>query len=202
VRSIVRVVVDRDGGIDLDAVADASRLASATLDAAEEDPAGSPLPGPYVLEVTSPGVDRPLAQPRHWRRARGRLVSVRRRDGGHVEGRVLGADDEGADLAVPVGPAVRGRPPRRRVVRILFAEVALAAVQVEFGAVEELDADLAGLSPTGAARAAGADDADDADDHGAVAENADDHDAEDAAGPDGDVAAGRPGPPTGKEMNR
>nr|MDT0666278.1 ribosome maturation factor RimP [Micromonospora sp. DSM 115978] len=69
-RSVVRVVVDRDGGIDLDAVAEASRLVSAVLDEGR-----GPLPGAYVLEVTSPGVDRPLTRPRHWQRAVGRLVA-------------------------------------------------------------------------------------------------------------------------------
>ena len=71
-RRRVCVVVDRDGGIDLDAVADVSKSVSDVLDAS--DALGS---APYVLEVTSPGVDRPLTQPRHWRRARGRLVSCR-----------------------------------------------------------------------------------------------------------------------------
>lgn len=70
-RSLVRVVVDRDGGIDLDAVAEVSRVVSAALDGDDDA-----FAGPYVLEVSSPGVDRPLTQPRHWRRASGRLVTV------------------------------------------------------------------------------------------------------------------------------
>ena len=74
-RSVVRVVVDRDGGIDLDAVADVSRLVSAALDAAE-DRGREIFTGEYQLEVSSPGVDRPLTQPRHWRRNVGRLVKV------------------------------------------------------------------------------------------------------------------------------
>src|SRR3954465_3991900 len=70
-RSVVRVVVDRDGGLDLDAVAEVSRVVSGVLD--ETDGTGE---APYTLEVTSPGVDRPLTEPRHWRRAAGRLVRV------------------------------------------------------------------------------------------------------------------------------
>ena len=85
-RSVVRVVVDRDGGVDLDAVADISRDISAALD---EDPVTGDAP--YTLEVTSPGVDRPLTEPRHWRRAVGRLVSVDVREGGRLTGRVLDA---------------------------------------------------------------------------------------------------------------
>ncbi|CAO5148715.1 Ribosome maturation factor RimP [Frankia sp. AiPs1] len=134
-RSLVRVVVDRDGGIDLDAVADASRTVSELLDAAEA--AGDALiGGPYVLEVTSPGVDRPLTAPRHWRRAVGRLVTIRDLDGGEVSGRVLSADEAGADLSVPVGPARRGRPARHRTDRVLFERVARATVEVEFTATE------------------------------------------------------------------
>jgi ribosome maturation factor RimP len=70
-RSLVRVFVDRDGGIDLDAVAEVSRAVSAALDAQDDA-----FAGPYVLEVSSPGVDRPLSEPRHWRRNVGRLVTV------------------------------------------------------------------------------------------------------------------------------
>ena len=94
-RSVVRVVVDRDGGIDLDAVAEVSRTLSAALD--ESDVMGQ---APYVLEVTSPGVDRPLTQPRHWRRAAGRLVRVNVADAGSVTGRVTTADDDNVTLDV------------------------------------------------------------------------------------------------------
>ena len=63
-RRQVRVIVDGDGGVSLDDVAVVSQRVSAALD--DSAAMGS---GPYVLEVTSPGVDRPLTQPRHWRRA-------------------------------------------------------------------------------------------------------------------------------------
>jgi ribosome maturation factor RimP len=81
-RRLLRIVVDRDGGVDLDAVAEASRDASNVMGET-----------PYVLEVTSPGVDRPLTLPRHWRRARGRLVEASTSDGDKVRGRVTEADD-------------------------------------------------------------------------------------------------------------
>jgi ribosome maturation factor RimP len=171
-RSVVRVVVDRDGGIDLDAVAEATRLVSAELDADD-----GPVSGPYVLEVTSPGVDRPLVAPRHWRRARGRLVSVELTDGERFVGRLHTVGDETAAL-VPV-PTGRSRatalaaPPRR----VRFADVARAVVEIEFGPVPTLDedgADVAAdlddfddLGADGAADAvAGADAADDTDDGG------------------------------------
>ncbi len=92
-RSLVRVVVDGDDGVDLDDVADVSRAISSVLD--EHD--GIMGQAPYVLEVTSPGVDRPLVSPRHWRRAVGRLVRLPR-EGGDTEGRVVSVDDAGVVL--------------------------------------------------------------------------------------------------------
>jgi ribosome maturation factor RimP len=89
-RSVVRVIVDRDGGVDLDAVAEISRPVSDALDAAEAFGESA-----YVLEVTSPGVDRPLTAPRHWRRNIGRMVEV---DG--VTGRIVEATDSGVALEV------------------------------------------------------------------------------------------------------
>lgn len=96
-RSLVRVTVDADGGIDLDAVAEVSRAVSDVLD--DNDDA---LPGAYVLEVSSPGVDRPLTEQRHWRRAVGRLVSVPV-GGEPVTGRVRAVGDAGVVLEVGGG---------------------------------------------------------------------------------------------------
>lgn len=87
-RRLVRVVVDADGGVGLDDVAMLSERVSAVLDTA--DAMGT---GPYVLEVTSPGVERPLTEPRHWRRAAGRLVHAPLTAGGEITGRVVTADD-------------------------------------------------------------------------------------------------------------
>src|SRR3954453_12794219 len=89
-RSVVRVVVDSDSGVDLDAVADVSRSVSAVLDGA--DPLGEQ---PYVLEVTSPGVERPLTEPRHWRRNIGRKVRA-----GDREGRIHEVTDDGVTIEV------------------------------------------------------------------------------------------------------
>lgn len=87
-RRLLRVVVDRDGGVDLDAVAVASRDFASALDS--HNVMGDT---PYVLEVTSPGVDRPLTEQRHWRRAIGRLVEAAVHTGGLVRGRVVDVDD-------------------------------------------------------------------------------------------------------------
>ncbi|WP_375499931.1 ribosome maturation factor RimP [uncultured Jatrophihabitans sp.] len=97
-RSLVRVVVDADGGVDLDAIALVSRVISDALDTADVAQTGV-LAGSYVLEVSSPGVDRPLSEPRHWRRARGRLVAVSA-GGQPLTGRVLDTSDTGVTLDV------------------------------------------------------------------------------------------------------
>lgn len=114
-RMVVRIVVDRDGGFGLDDVADLSRDVSALLDDHDDL-----LPGAYVLEVSSPGVDRPLTLPRHWRRNVGRLVEVRLVDGESVSGRIMRANDSSAGLDVD-GESTD----------LAYERVARAVVQVE-----------------------------------------------------------------------
>jgi ribosome maturation factor RimP len=116
-RRLLRVVVDSDRGVSLDDAAAISRKLSAALDAA-------PVMGdfPYTLEVSSPGVDRPLTDPRHWRRAVGRLVQVTAADAGPISGRILAADDDGVTLDV----AGEHR-------RFGYAALGAGAIQVEFG---------------------------------------------------------------------
>ena len=121
-RHVVRVLVDTDGGINLDDVAVVSREISAALDAAEEN-GGEVLAGEYQLEVGSPGVDRPLTEPRHWRRNRTRLVAVN-----GLTGRVVEVDDEGIVLDVD------GTPRSLR-----FAELGPGKVQIEFKRMDEAD---------------------------------------------------------------
>jgi ribosome maturation factor RimP len=97
-RHIVRVVVDGDAGVSLAAVAELSRAVSSALDASERS-GGELFAGEYELEVSSPGVDRPLTEYRHWRRNLGRLVRVTVHE--HpVTGRVTAADEAGVVLDV------------------------------------------------------------------------------------------------------
>jgi ribosome maturation factor RimP len=98
-RSVVRVVVDRDGGVSMDDVADVSRAVSDALDALDEAEPGVLGPS-YVLEVTSPGVDRPLTAARHWRRNIGRRVTVVLHEGPNITGRLTSADDAAIVLDV------------------------------------------------------------------------------------------------------
>ncbi len=96
-RSVLRVLVDGEDGVDLDDITAVSRAVSEALD--RDDPRDPVLAGPFVLEVSSPGVDRPLTEPRHWRRAIGRLVDVDA-NGAVVTGRVSAVDDAGVLLQV------------------------------------------------------------------------------------------------------
>lgn len=116
-RSVVRVVVDLAegiGGIDADTLGDVSRDISAALD--REDP----VKGAYTLEVSSPGTDRPLTEPRHFRRARTRLVRLTLRDGGSAHGRLVEVSDDALVLDTGAGQ-----------VRLAPADVVRGAVEVE-----------------------------------------------------------------------
>lgn len=115
-RRILRVAVDKDGGVTLDDVADATREVSGVLD--DSDVMGEM---PYTLEVTSRGVDRPLTLPRHWRRNADRLVKVSLTDGATVTGRITDSDEERVTLDVD-GTARQ----------VALTDVAKALVQVEF----------------------------------------------------------------------
>lgn len=127
-RHTVKVVVDSDRGVALDDIAHLSRAAAAELEQHEHLIAGS-----YTLEVTSPGVDRPLTAPRHWRRARLRLVSVRPVEGDAFTGRVGVAGEDAVTLLVD------------GVLReVRYADVARAAVEVEFSHAPEAEIALLG----------------------------------------------------------
>lgn len=128
-RRLVRVVVDRDGGVSLDDVAAVSTAVSQVLDDNETaDAALGRLP--YVLEVSSPGIDRPLTQPRHWRRALGRLVQVTSGTGAVLTGRVLAVAEtpEGPLLSLAATDAAPQDEPRR----VPLASLGSGRVLVEF----------------------------------------------------------------------
>ena len=141
-RRVLRVVVDAEEGVDMDAIARVSRAVAAEID--DRDAMG---PGGYTLEVSSPGVDRPLTEERHWRRARGRLVRVSVTDfsqrtadaaapatngerpakdstakGSTVEGRVVAATPAGVTLDIDGTKH-----------EISYADLGPGQVQVEFG---------------------------------------------------------------------
>jgi ribosome maturation factor RimP len=127
----IAVIADGEAPLDLDAVAALSRSASALLDGLDSISDG------YVLEVSSPGVDRPLTSEKHFRRARGRKVELELSDGSQLTGRV------GETRADAVGLVVRdGRDWAVR--EIPLVEIAKAVVQVEFSSPSQKELDLAG----------------------------------------------------------
>lgn len=138
-RYVVRITVEGDAGVGHNELTEVSRAISAALDEAEE--AGrAATPDAYTLEVSSPGVDRPLTLPRHWRRSVGRLVKVRVRapqaGDKQVTGRVVAATDESVTLEVDG---------RRQ--EFALADLGPARVQVEFNRLAELsDEDLGELT--------------------------------------------------------
>lgn len=115
-KQLVRVIVDAEDGVGLDDIATVSRTVSAALDRHEHL-----IVGPYTLEVTSPGLDRPLTHPRHWRRNHLRLVRVRLTDGTEFVGRV--GDCAGDAVTMLVAGQLRD---------LRLADVARAVVEVEF----------------------------------------------------------------------
>jgi ribosome maturation factor RimP len=131
-RHLVRVIVDGDGGVNLDEIAHLSRDVSAAIDEAEQVGgaiAAKELDGPYQLEVSSPGVDRPLTEPRHWRRNVGRLVSVKAGER-TVTGRITEVDAESVMLDV-----------NGRTERVPIDQLGAGRVQLEFTRLAELAED-------------------------------------------------------------
>ncbi|MFC4126639.1 ribosome maturation factor RimP [Nocardia rhizosphaerae] len=141
----LQVTVDSDGPADLDAIAELSREMSALLDEAADSGEAA-----YLLEVTTPGIERPLTEPRHWRRAQGRKVKITLRDGAEpVEGKArfdarAGAVGGDGTVAVVLGGK---RAPHR--VHVPLADIATAVVQVEFTAPGAAELELAGGIATG-----------------------------------------------------
>jgi ribosome maturation factor RimP len=120
---VLRVVVDRDGGLDLDALSDATRAVSRALDEAD------PLPGRYTLEVTSPGLERTLRTPEHFAGAIGETVKLKTAPGVESERRIEGvltaADHDGITVRTGEGDA--------HVRRLAYDEVVRARTVFEWG---------------------------------------------------------------------
>ncbi|HEX3980849.1 MAG TPA: ribosome maturation factor RimP [Acidimicrobiales bacterium] len=99
---VLLVTVDRDGGVDLEALTDANRAVSSVLDELD------PIPGRYTLEVSSPGVERNLRTPAHFVKAVGETVTVKTRPqvpgDRRLRGVLAAADEHGLRLAVDGGP--------------------------------------------------------------------------------------------------
>jgi len=165
-RLVLRILVDTQSGVNLDDVANASRLISDVMD--EKDPFDDE---PYTLEVSSPGVDRPLTMPRHWTRNLGRLVAVTLTNSKQLTGRILSIDDGAVVLEFD-------NKGRKSTQQVALDDISKAVVQIEFSRVESAE-----LVPL-----AGTDDSDDSDDHDGSEHESDDHETE-GESDDADLAA-------------
>ena len=118
-RRVLEVVVDADKPVDLNAISDITRAVSSALDS-------STVMGemPYLLEVSSRGVSRPLTKPAHWRRNVGRLVEVRG-DAVHVTGRIKSFEDPMVTLDVD-----------GRNEQVDTQKISKAIIQIEFKKLE------------------------------------------------------------------
>lgn len=117
---IVTCIVDGDASLNLDQVTSVSRVISELLDEA-------PFMGetPFTLEVTSPGVDRPLTQPRHFAKNVSRLLKIIKLDGSEVTGRILSNTDTDVTLTVTVKKETIEQS-------VSLADIKRAVVEIEF----------------------------------------------------------------------
>lgn len=134
----ITVIADSDTGLDLDAITALSRSASTLLDGLDDSDRH------YALEVSSPGVERPLTSEKHFRRARGRKVELALTDGSRLTGRV--GEVHGGTLRLVVRDS-RGDWTQQE---ISLDQIGKAVVQVEFSPPAEREMELA-VEPGGAA---------------------------------------------------
>jgi len=133
---VVHVVVDlpqeETGGVSLDVIADISRVLSDVLD---NDPADDGRP--YDLEVSSPGVGRPLTEPRHWHRAKGRMVKVNVVQGDNLMGRITSVDDGGVTLVPEIAVKKGMKPKQGDPIKLPFDRIRNGKVEIEFSRLNE-----------------------------------------------------------------
>ncbi len=127
----ITLIADGDDPLDLDSIAALSRSASDALDRIDTPP--------YVLEVTSPGVDRPLTTEKHYRRARGRKVELTLSDGSQLTGRL--GEIHGGTVRLVVRESARANFSVRE---LPVDSIAKAVVQVEFSPPNQRELELAG----------------------------------------------------------
>jgi ribosome maturation factor RimP len=122
---IVTCIVDGDASLNLDQVTSVSRVISELL-----DEAAFMGETPFTLEVTSPGVDRPLTQPRHFAKNVDRLLKIIKLDGSEVTGRILSNTDQDVTLTVTVKKETIEQT-------VSLSEIKRAVVEIEFNRKED-----------------------------------------------------------------
>lgn len=143
----VSIIVDlpenEPGGVGLDAISSISRELSDAMDTDPHDDGSV-----YDLEISSPGATRPLTEPRHWRRALGRMAKVNASDRENFMGRILAVEDDGV-LFRPELPVKKGMKAKQgEPEKILFTVIRRGVVELEFARLDEAELDLE-FEPTG-----------------------------------------------------
>ncbi|MFC8302129.1 ribosome maturation factor RimP [Specibacter sp. NPDC057265] len=134
---IVDLADDQQGGVGLDAISAISRELSEAMDADPDDDGSA-----YDLEISSPGATRPLTEPRHWRRALGRMVKINASDRENFMGRVLAVEDDGV-LFLPELPVKKGMKAKQgEPEKVPFAVIRRGVVELEFARLDEAELDL------------------------------------------------------------
>ena len=133
----------KPGGVGLDVIAEISKTLSDTLD---NDPSTDSRP--YELEVSSPGVGRPLTEERHWYRARGRMVKVNVLQGENVTGRVQSVDDDGVTLVPEITVKKGMKPKQGEPIKLPFDRIRSGKVEIEFSRLEEAGLENANNGPS------------------------------------------------------
>ena len=117
---LLKITLDKEGGIDLDTITEASEQISDLLDVHD------PVPGRYTLEVTSPGVERPLRTPAQYKRFVGTPIVIRTQPGVEGERRVQDILESADDDGIVIG----GR-------RLAYADIERARTVFEWGGAEK-----------------------------------------------------------------
>ncbi len=134
---VVDLPEDESGGVGLDAISAISRQLSEVMDTDPHDDGRA-----YDLEISSPGATRPMTEPRHWRRAVGRMAKVNAIDRENFMGRILSVDDSGV-LFKPELPVKKGMKPKQgEPEKILFTAIRRGVVELEFARLDEAELDL------------------------------------------------------------
>lgn len=134
---VVDLPEDQSGGVGLDAISALSSELSLAMDSDPHDDGSA-----YDLEISSPGATRPLTEPRHWRRALGRMVKVTMVDRENFMGRVLDMDQDGV-LFRPELPVKKGMKPKQgEPEKVLFTAIRRGVVELEFARLDEAELDL------------------------------------------------------------
>jgi ribosome maturation factor RimP len=129
---VVDLPQEETGGVSLDVIADISKVLSDVLDNDPDDDGR-----PYDLEVSSPGVGRPLTEPRHWHRAKGRMVKVNVLQGDNVTGRIQAVDNSGVTIVPEIAVKKGMKPKQGDPIKLPFDRIRNGKVEIEFSHLPE-----------------------------------------------------------------